>query len=670
MKFKLSILALACSSMFAQAQLMDSTQSAGYNISGSLAPINANIAFTRGLTGAGSTIAILDSGVNLSSSAFTGRIVGEQDFSGSGNMQDHNGHGQFVAGEAAGQLFDSAGNLKLQGVAPGANLLIGKITDSSLSFDINIINALAWAGSKGATVANLSSSMDNINYTTTKVADGIYTVVGMTNNPTYWQKVTAEDPNKFVNAMNTNPNMVLVVAAGNTGKFYSAGYSELAVATNPNGSLMFGGRIIVAGNLYMSSNFDMLAPTSAAAGTICMTFTNGVCQDQYKISQFYLMAPGTNITGLSNTNDVNTVKMSGTSMSAPIISGAVAIIAQEWPKMTGANIVQLLLQTANKNIPYYKPFINGQGVLDLAAATSPVGLITIPTNGPAVNTQVSPILITGGSASLSKLASVMMIDSYQRDFYAKGASLQYRMPVNEFNASQSALPYQTHNPYTQFNTFSDYFTVKSGNLEFTAYRDTSRPLAQDQSFMAEMSLIKDNFKFTAGAFTEQNTWLGNYTNSINVNSQSLTSFIGVNYTKKYNDSEIYATFHNGLTNSNAHGDYISSVGPVLSYSWSLGAETHLDKKNSLGFMVYQPVAVYRAMASTNIPTGFDSAGNIMYTNSINLAAGVKEVRAGGYWKFSDKNNSHTLAFLETRQNYQGVQGLSETAVGLSVNYKF
>jgi hypothetical protein len=188
--------------------------------------------------------------------------------------------------------------------------------------------------------------------------------------------------------------------------------------------------------------------------------------------------------------------------------------------------------------------------------------------------------------------------------------------------------------------------------------------------MAEMSYIKDNFKFTTGAFTEQNTWLGNYTGSLNSNSQSFTSYVGVNYAKKYNDLEVYATFHNGLTNSNAHGDYIANVGPVLSYSWSLGAEKQLDKKNSVGFMLYQPVEVYRAIASTNIPTGFDSTGNIMYANSVNLAATVKEVRAGGYWKFSDKDNSHMLAFLETRQNYQGVQGLSETAAGISISYKF
>ena len=665
MKFKLSLLALACSTLVANAQSLSSSSypTIDYTTSGVLATINDNVALARGLTGAGSTIAILDSGIDLKSHSFTGQIVGMKDFSNSGTMQDNNGHGTFVTGLAAANGTVTNGIL---GVAPGANLLIGKITDNGVSFDINIINALTWAGQNGATVANLSSSMDNINYNTKLVAPGIYTVAGMTNNPNYWMSVTAENPNNWINAMNSNPNMVLVVAAGNTGKNYSAGYAELAVSTNTSGSLMFGGRVIVAGNYY--TNFNMLAPTSAAAGTICMNFTNNVCQDKFTISQFYLMTPGTNIIGTA-ANDTTT-KMTGTSMSAPTISGAVALIAQEWPKMTGANIVQLLLQTGNKNIPRYSAALDGQGLLDLAAATSPVGLTTIPTTGRVSTAPTSPLLVTGGSASLGNISSVMLIDSYQRDFYAKGSALQVRMPVREFNANQSALPYQTHNPYTQFNTYSDYTTAKAGNLEFTAYRDASKLLTQDQSVMAEMSYIKDNFKFTTGAFTEQNTWLGNYTGSLNSNSQSFTSYVGVNYAKKYNDLEVYATFHNGLTNSNAHGDYIANVGPVLSYSWSLGAEKQLDKKNSVGFMLYQPVEVYRAMASTNIPTGFDSTGNIMYANSVNLAATVKEVRAGGYWKFSDKDNSHMLAFLETRQNYQGVQGLSETAAGISISYKF
>lgn len=664
MKFKLSILALACSAIIGNAQSINpaSYQTVEYNTSKILNSINASSAYARGLTGEGSTIAILDTGIDLKSTDFGNRIISTKDFVNSGSVQDTNGHGTFIAGEAAA----SANGLGVQGTAYNANLLIGKIAGTNgISFDATIINAIAWAGNNNATVVNLSSELTT-NYSAKLASAGIYTVTNMTNTPNYWTKVVAENPNNWLSAMNTNPNMVLVVAAGNSGLNYVSGYGELAVATNPNGSLMFGGRIIVAGNY--NTQFNMLSPSSNAAGTICMNFVNNTCQDQYKISQFFLMAPGTNV--VSTAVGGGTTTMSGTSMAAPVISGAVAIINQQWPKMTGSNIVQLLLQTANKNIPNYKVAINGQGLLDLAAATSPVGALNIPTTGRTTGPALSPVLVTSGSASLGKLSSVMVLDGYQRDFYTKGTSLQTRMPVKEFNARQVALPYQTHNPYTQFNTYTNYTKSKVGNLEFTSYRDTNRDPSQDQSLMVEIGYTKDNFKFTAGTFSEQNTWLGNYTNSINVNSQSLTSYVGVNFSKVYKETELYANFHNGITSANAHGDYITNIGSVLSYSWSLGAERHINRENSLGFMVYQPVAVYRAIASTNIPTGFDNGGNIMYANNVNLAAGVKEMRLGGYWKFADKTNSNMLAFVESRQNYQGVQGLNETAAGLSVNYKF
>jgi len=667
MKFKLSILALACSALVANAQSTDPTtyQTTEYFSSGALSYVNASSAYARGYTGVGSTIAIIDTGIDLKSTDFAGRIVKTIDFTNSGSVQDTNGHGTFVAG-LAGASNNGSG---VVGTAYNAGLLIAKISTNGTMFNSTIINGLSWAGANNATVANLSAEM-NASYSAKLVSPGIYTVNNMTNTPNYWTKILAENPNNWLPAMNTNPNMVLVVAAGNTGVGYTAGYGELAVATNPNGSLMFGGRVIVAGNY--NQQFNMLSPSSAAAGTICLNFQNNTCLDQYKISNFYLMAPGTNVisTGLNNT----TSKSSGTSMSAPTISGAVAIISQEWPKMTGANIVQLLLQTANKNIPNYKVTVHGQGLLDLDAATSPVGAINIPTTGRTGTAPVSPLLVTNGSASLSKIASVMVIDSYQRDFYANGSALQRRMPVVDFNARQAALPYQTHNPYTQLNTYNDYSTSKMGNLEFTMYKDTSRNLAQDQTMMSEVSYkSKASFadlKFSAGAFSEHNTWLGNFTNASNVTSQSLTSFIGIDASKTDGTLKYSASFYNGLTSANAHGDYITNIGPVLSYSWTLGVEKNLNTENAVGFMMYQPVAVYRAMASTNIPTGVDSNGNTMYANNVNLAAGVKELRAGGYWKFAKKDNSNMLAFVETRQNYQGQLGLNQNAAGISVNYKF
>ena len=57
--------------------------------------------------------------------------------------------------------------------------------------------------------------------------------------------------------------------------------------------------------------------------------------------------------------------LGGTSMAAPAVTGAVGIVHQMWPHMTGANLTKLLLNTANKDIPNYDENVHGQGLLDL-----------------------------------------------------------------------------------------------------------------------------------------------------------------------------------------------------------------------------------------------------------------------------------------------------------------
>jgi hypothetical protein len=87
-------------------------------------------------------------------------------------------------------------------------------------------------------------------------------------------------------------------------------------------------------------------------------------------------------------------------------------------------------------------------------------------------------------------------------------------------------------------------------------------------------------------------------------------------------------------------------------------------------MMYQPVTVYRAMANTNIPTGLDANYNTVYASNVNLAADVKELRAGIYYKFVNKNNDNLIAFVENRQNYMGINGTSISVVGFKANINF
>ena len=118
--------------------------------------VNAPDAWSKGWTGKGSTIAILDSGIDSDHSEFSGRIMAQECFTSActnEGVEDLNGHGTHVAGIAAA-AFDGAGTT---GVAFDAELLVGKVADQAGHVSMSgVAQGLDWANSMGATVSNLS----------------------------------------------------------------------------------------------------------------------------------------------------------------------------------------------------------------------------------------------------------------------------------------------------------------------------------------------------------------------------------------------------------------------------------------------------------------------------------------------------------------------------------
>jgi subtilisin family serine protease len=108
-------------------------------------------------TGAGVTVAILDTGIDASHPAFAGKNVVQKDFTGEGDG-DGNGHGTHCAGTVFG---GSVNGLRI-GVAPGVDrALIGKVLDSGGGGSTEqILDGLLWAVREGANVVSLSLGFD------------------------------------------------------------------------------------------------------------------------------------------------------------------------------------------------------------------------------------------------------------------------------------------------------------------------------------------------------------------------------------------------------------------------------------------------------------------------------------------------------------------------------
>lgn len=119
-------------------------------------------------TGAGVTVAVLDTGIERDHPAFAGVDLVERDFSGSGNG-DRQGHGTHCAGTILGRDV----GLRI-GVARGIQrALIGKVlgNDGAGKSDW-IFHALTWAMREGADVISMSLGFDFPGMVAKLIADG------------------------------------------------------------------------------------------------------------------------------------------------------------------------------------------------------------------------------------------------------------------------------------------------------------------------------------------------------------------------------------------------------------------------------------------------------------------------------------------------------------------
>lgn len=293
----------------------------------STAQINAPAAWKAGYEGQGVKVAVLDTGVDASHPDLAGRIAAAKDFSGSGNTDDHFGHGTHVASIVAGTGAASGGTRR--GVAPKADLLIGKVlNDDGYGTESDIIDGMQWAATtEHAKVVSMSLGGDP--------SDGT-------------------DPmSQAVNALTASTGTLFVIAAGNMGP----GESTVATPGAADDALTVGA----------VDRDDSLAPFSSRGPRLG--------DDAVKPD---VTAPGVGIvaaraagTSLGDPVDDNYTSLSGTSMATPHVAGAAALLAQEHPDWGAQQLKDALISTAH-TVPGTKVTEQGGGRIDLAAAIGPI----------------------------------------------------------------------------------------------------------------------------------------------------------------------------------------------------------------------------------------------------------------------------------------------------------
>ena len=622
-----------------------------------LEAVGAPEAWSRGWTGNGSVISILDSGIDTDHPEFAGRIDAMECFTGRcevglETIEDLNGHGTHVAGLAAAAL-DGVGTT---GVAPDAHLLIGKVAYDSSYVDLNAVgDGIRWSVENGADVINLSASVNmDATYKNSLVeiepgvfrstdTRGTYATEGFMSMLRNLGTDSYATMNNMVEAFQ-DTDAVLVVAAGNNAAKVPGFPAHLAVIENPDGSLMMDGRLIIAGNYDIASN--RTASSSNRAGTVCFDYneTQNTCNTDRRVSDFYLMAPGQ--WSASTYKDGNYRVMSGTSMAAPIISGGAAILHQMWPHMTGENLVQLMLNTGDKSFTGYDVNVHGQGIMDLDEATLPQGELGIATSGriDGYHTNVASVgTMSIAGANIAALSSLMVVDDYDRDFYVDGNTMiMSRTPVLNSYAALAGVNIAAENAVLSVSDAGD-FGVEA-RVDGVAF----------------------------GVVSEAQTFLGNYADGAIVDVDGATTvYAGFNFENTQGATTWFGGVNVGVTaldvNSNA---MMKSASTLVSNAARVGFSQQVGA-GKFSVSASLPVAITSGSATFDMPTAVSLAGDIENTEmSSSLANTARQVDIGFSYDVAIADGFTVGTFANFNDNYQSIAGAENATVGVNIGWTF
>ncbi|UKK83011.1 S8 family serine peptidase [Sphingopyxis sp. BSN-002] len=361
-------------------------------------------AYQAGATGQGILAGVIDDGIDEDSPEFTGRISSmSADVAGSRGINAEGTHGTNVAQVLLGGKND-AGTF---GIAFNANLLVLRADrpgscatedpsndESGCLFGDNAIAAgLDRAVAADARVVNISLGGEDRPGATLRAAVARATAAGI----------------------------VVILSAGNEG-------DTTANGNDPNNPDPFaqgmrdagGGLVIIAGSVDENgaiSGFSNRAGgyqgsyIAALGEGVCCSYENGVLKTE---GNFVFV-------------------LNGTSFAAPQVAGAVALLAQAFPNLTGQQIVQLLYQSARDAGAAGDDAIYGQGILDIARAFQPQGATTLAGTSTAVRLDTALGLLGGpmGDAGAKGAGETrgLVTDSFGRAFTVDfGQSLRPRRP--------------------------------------------------------------------------------------------------------------------------------------------------------------------------------------------------------------------------------------------------
>ncbi|WP_281179990.1 S8 family peptidase [Croceicoccus bisphenolivorans] len=363
-----------------------------YRDSDGKAQHNAIYAWQEGYSGDGVAIGIVDTGIDVDNPQFAGRIsAASADVAGSRGVNDVDGHGTNVAIVAAAARDNSgvmgmayeATIIALRADEPGSCAAADPSDPSSgcSFFDSDIARGVDAAVAAGARVVNLSLGGSA---PTQQLRDAV--------------------------ARAGEAGVVVVVSAGNDG----ASTDPQIDPDNPDP---------FASGLRAAAPENVIIVGSVDANDTISSFSNRAGSD----AQFYITARGEDVCCVYDNGEIYTevsggaeyvYVLYGTSFSAPQVAGAAALLAQAFPNLTGAEIVDLILLGARDAGAAGVDPVYGHGVLDIERSFAPQGTTSLAGTGIAVSLGEGTGVTSAAMGDAVARASIgtVITDKYDRAY--------------------------------------------------------------------------------------------------------------------------------------------------------------------------------------------------------------------------------------------------------------
>lgn len=318
-----------------------------------LSAIDYPALYASGYDGSGVTVAVIDTGIDLSHpdladirlSPYSKNCLGDGTHADAYD-RDQIGHGTFVTSQIAAVTDNAEG---IASVAPGAEIMVLRCVSKNTS------KKFAYSAAYDSGSGSVSTVSDAICYAADHGADIINISLGVTKSSTRLDEAIAHAVGK---------GAIVVAAAGNAGT--SAPYYPAACA-----DVIGVGSVSETASGYERSYFsqyndsvDVVAPGGSVLGIHVYPKTSGV---------WY--------TSVSSTYRTD----SGTSYASPVVAGIAAVALQEDPTLDGERFLSLLATTSVDLGDVGRDTAYGYGLVDLSALRT------------AMESALSVSFVTGGA---------------------------------------------------------------------------------------------------------------------------------------------------------------------------------------------------------------------------------------------------------------------------------